>query len=62
MSARMNPEGLLAAAHAACSTKLMQYASFNASGLYIDVRSAWHKPGEIRAQLNPLMELYDGGI
>jgi hypothetical protein len=40
----------------------MQYASFNAGGLYIDVRSAWHKPGEIRAQINPLMELCDGGI
>jgi hypothetical protein len=24
--------------------------------------SAWDKPGEIRAQINPILELYDRGI
>ena len=30
-----------------------QYASFNAGNLYVNVHSAEHKPGEIRAQLKP---------
>jgi hypothetical protein len=30
-----------------------QYASFKAGNLYVNVHSAEHKPGEIRAQLRP---------
>jgi hypothetical protein len=38
------------------------YADINAGDLYFDVQSAWDKPGEIRAQINPILELYDRGI
>jgi hypothetical protein len=30
-----------------------QYASFKAGNLYVNIHSAEHKPGEIRAQLKP---------
>jgi CHRD domain len=30
-----------------------QYASFQSGNLYVNVHSAEHKPGEIRAQLKP---------
>jgi hypothetical protein len=30
-----------------------QYAAYKAGGLYVNVHSADHKPGEIRAQLKP---------
>jgi hypothetical protein len=30
-----------------------QYASFKAGNLYVNVHSAQHKPGEIRAQMKP---------
>jgi hypothetical protein len=30
-----------------------QYSSFKAGNLYVNIHSAEHKPGEIRAQLNP---------
>ena len=30
-----------------------QYASFKAGNLYVNIHSADHKPGEIRAQLKP---------
>jgi CHRD domain len=30
-----------------------QYASYKAGDLYVNVHSAEHKPGEIRAQLEP---------
>ena len=30
-----------------------QYAAYKAGNLYVNVHSAEHKPGEIRAQLKP---------